>query len=260
MLIHIVETTSYYWHRTMYFINWQRDVNIAKRNGQKVVVKSNKSSKSFHEYLLALSYTLVSVALGHPDSPPTVGEKVAKNESDNMRSHLEKLGIRTPRLISLSDSLLVEEFIEQGDLYSVFLDTSSKRVISSLANEAGMMTGSLHSDGSVFVDNKCQNYLVGKNYGMLYRTDLGFIQKKNSVFSRSMDIGTFLASALDLSPSRYTAIESGFHRGYCSVTNRGFPYLSIILRNILAPGFAFDHAYMLKNMFIDSADKCSVGN
>src|ERR671911_1069227 len=259
MLIHIVETTSYR-HRSMYFVNWQRDVSIVKRYGKKVVVKTNKRSKGFHEYLLSLSYTFVSVALGHPDSPPIIGERTSKNEGDLMRGHLEKLGIRTPRLISLSDSLLVEEFIEQGDLYSVVLDTSSKRVISSLANEAGMMTGSLHSDGSVFVDNKCQNYLVGKNYGMLYRTDLGFIQKKNSVFSRSMDIGTFLASALDLSPSRYTAIESGFHRGYCSVTNRGFPYLSIILRNILAPGFAFDHAYMLKNMFIDSADKCSVGD
>src|SRR5918999_321344 len=257
MLIHIVETTSY-WHLSMYFVNWQRDVSVVKRSGQKVVVKTNKRSKGFHEYLLSLSYTLVSVALGHPDSPPIIGERTSKNEGDLMRSHLEKLGIRTPRLISLSDSLLVEEFIELGDLYSVFLDTSDKSVISSLANEAGMMTGSLHSDGSVFVDNKCQNYLVGKNYGMLYRTDLGFIQKKNSVFSRSMDIGTFLASALDLSPSRYTAVESGFHRGYCSVTKRGFPYLSVILRNILAPGFAFHHAYMIKNMFIDSADKCSI--
>src|ERR687898_50387 len=259
MLIRIVETTSYR-HQSMYFVNWQRDVSVVKRYGKKVVVKTNKRSKGFHEYLLSLSYTFVSVALGHPDSPPIIGETTSKNEGDLMRGYLEKLGIRTPRLISLSDSLLVEEFIELGDLYSVFLDTSNKRVVSSLANEAGMMTGSLHSDGSVFVDNKCQNYLVGKNYGMLYRTDLGFIQKKNSVFSRSMDISTFLASALDLSPSRYTAIESGFHRGYCSVTNRGFPYLSFILRNILAPGFAFDHAYMLKNMFIDSADKCSVGD
>src|ERR671915_1200591 len=259
MLIHIVETTSYR-HQSMYFVNWQRDVSIVKRYGKRVVVKTNKRSKGFHEYLLSLSYTFVSVALGHPDSPPIIGERTSKNEGDLMRSHLEKLGIRTPRLISLSDSLLVEEFIELGDLYSVFLDISNKRVISSLANEAGMMTGSLHSDGSVFVDNKCQNYLVGKNYGMLYRTDLGFIQKKNSVFSRSMDIGTFLASALDLSPSRYTAVENGFHRGYCSVTKRGFPYLSVILRNILAPGFAFDHAYMIKNMFIDSADKCSVGD
>jgi tRNA A-37 threonylcarbamoyl transferase component Bud32 len=242
----------------MYFVNWQRDVSISERNGQKVVMKRNKRTKSFHEYLLALSYTLVSVALGHPDSPPIFGEKVVKNESDDMRSHLEKLGIRTPRLISLSDSLLVEEYIELGNLYSVFRDNNDKGVISSLANEAGAMTGCLHRDGKVFVDNKSQNYLVGKNYGILYRTDLGFIQKKTSVFSRSMDIATFLASAVDLSPSRYAAIESGFHLGYCSVTKRGFPYLSVILRNILASGFAFDHAYMLKNMFIDSLDKCSV--
>jgi tRNA A-37 threonylcarbamoyl transferase component Bud32 len=209
---------------------------------------------------LSLSYTFVSVALGHPDSPPIVGERTSKNEGDLMRGHLEKLGIRTPRLISLSDSLLVEEFIELGDLYRVFRESRETKIISSLGYEAGTMTGSLHIDGRVFVDNKCQNYLVGKNYNLLYRTDLAFIQKKTSVFSRSMDIGTFLASVVDLSPSCYTAVESGFHRGYYSVTRRGFPYLSIILRNILAPGFAFDHANMLRNMLIDSLDKCSLDN
>jgi tRNA A-37 threonylcarbamoyl transferase component Bud32 len=242
----------------MYFVNWQRDVSIVKRYGKKVVVKTNKRSKAFHEYLLSLSYTFVSVALGHPDSPPIIG--TSKNEGDLMRGHLEKLGIRTPRLISLSDSLLVEEFIELGDLYRVFRESRETKIISSLGYEAGTMTGSLHIDGRVFVDNKCQNYLVGKNYNLLYRTDLAFIQKKTSVFSRSMDIGTFLASVVDLSPSCYTAVESGFHRGYYSVTRRGFPYLSIILRNILAPGFAFDHANMLRNMRIDSLDKCSLDN
>ena len=259
MLIHIVETTSY-WHLSMYFVNWQRDVSVVKRSGQKVVVKTNKRSKGFHEYLLSLSYTLVSVALGHPDSPPIIGERTSKNEGDLMRGHLEKLGIRTPRLISLSDSLLVEEFIELGDLYRVFRESREMKIISLLGYEAGTMTGSLHIDGRVFVDNKCQNYLVGKNYNLLYRTDLAFIQKKTSVFSRSMDIGTFLASVVDLSPSCYTAVESGFHRGYYSVTRRGFPYLSIILRNLLAPGFAFDHAHMLRNMLIDSLDKCSLDN
>jgi tRNA A-37 threonylcarbamoyl transferase component Bud32 len=242
----------------MYFVNWQRDVSFVKRNGQMIVVKSNKRSKGFHEYLLSLSYTLVSIMLGHPDSPPIVGKITAKNESKNMRTHLEKLGIRTPRLISLSDSLLVEEYIELGDLYRVFRDTCDKEVISSLGHEAGIMTGSLHVDGKVFVDNKCQNYLVGKNYNLLYRTDLAFIQRKTSVFSRSMDIGTFLASAVDLNPSSYTTIEGSFYRGYCSVTGRGFPYLSVILRNILAPGFAYEHAHMFRNMLNDTMDKCTL--
>jgi tRNA A-37 threonylcarbamoyl transferase component Bud32 len=242
----------------MYFVNWQRNVSFVKRNGQIIVVKNNKRSKGFHEYLLSLSYTLVSIVLGHPDSPPIVGEIAAVNENKNMRTHLEKLGIRTPRLISLSDTLLVEEYIELGDLYGVFRDASDMEIISSLGYEAGIMTGSLHVDGKVFVDNKCQNYLVGKNYNLLYRTDLAFIQKKTSVFSRSMDIGTFLASVVDLKPASYTTIEGSFHRGYYSVTGRGFPYLSVILRNILALGFAYDHAHMLKNMLNDTLGKCTL--
>ena len=242
----------------MYFVNWQRDVKISNRNGQKVVLKSNKKSKSFHECLLALSYTLVSIALGHPDSPPTVGEMAIKNEGSSMRSYLMKLGIRTPKLISLSDSILVEEYIEGGDLYRAFLSLDNNNFISSLATRAGVITAKLHSDGRVFIDNKSQNYLVGNDYNSLYRTDLGFIQRKTSVFSQSMDIATFLASSLDLSLLRYSLIENSFHQGYYSVTRSGFPYLSIILRNLLAPGFAFNHRSMLKNMLINSVDKCSL--
>lgn len=240
----------------MYFVNWQRDIKISNRNGEKVVLKSNKKSKNFHEYLLALSYTLVSIALGHPDSPPMVGQMAIKNEGSSMRSHLMKLGIRTPKLISLSDCMLVEEYIGGGDLYKVFLDVDNNNIISSLATRAGIITGNLHSDGRVFIDNKTQNYLVGNNYVSLYRTDLGFIQRKTSVFSQSMDIATFLASSLDLSTLRYSVIENSFYQGYYSVMRSGFPYLSIILRNLLAPGFAFNHKSMLKNMLISSVDKC----
>jgi tRNA A-37 threonylcarbamoyl transferase component Bud32 len=120
------------------------------------------------------------------------------------------------------------------------------------------MTGILHNDGKVFLDNKSQNYLVGQNYESLYRTDLAFIQRKSSVFSRSMDIGTFLASTIDLDKSSYSEIENAFFQGYFSVTRQGFPYLSIILRNLLALGFAFNHKSMLKNMLVNSADKCSI--
>ena len=242
----------------MYFVNWQRHVSIANRNGQMVVVKSNKMTKSFHEYLLASTYSLVSIVLGHPDSPPAVGEMTINNEGNTMRNYLQKLGIRTPRLISLSDSLLVEEYIESGDLYNVFLEFKEKKIICSLATEAGVMTGILHNDGKVFLDNKSQNYLVGQNYESLYRTDLAFIQRKSSVFSRSMDIGTFLASIIDLNKSSYSEIENAFFQGYFSVTRQGFPYLSIILRNLLALGFAFNHKSMLKNMLVNSAEKCSI--
>jgi tRNA A-37 threonylcarbamoyl transferase component Bud32 len=244
----------------MYFVNWQRDVKIENRNGQKVVLKSDKKSKAFHEYLLASSYTLASIALGHPDPPPIVGEWARKNEGDSMRRHLNKIGIRTPKLISLSDSVLVEEYIEFGDLYRAFLDLDDIHIISSLATKAGLMTASLHLDGKVFLDNKSQNYLVGDGYDSLYRTDLGFIQRKTSVFSQSMDIATFLASSLDLSFLRYSSIENGFHRGYSSITRHGFPYLSIILRNLIAPGFAFNHRSMLKNMLTNSIYRCSLAN
>jgi tRNA A-37 threonylcarbamoyl transferase component Bud32 len=242
----------------MYFVNWQRHVSIANRNGQMVVVKSNKTTKSFHEYLLASTYSLVSIVLGHPDSPPVVGEMAINNEGSTMRNYLRKLGIRTPRLISLSDSILVEEYIESGDLYNVFLEFKEKKIICSLATEAGVMTGILHNDGKVFLDNKSQNYLVGQNYESLYRTDLAFIQTKSSVFSRSMDIGTFLASIIDLNKSSYSEIENAFFQGYFSVTRQGFPYLSPVLRNLLALGFAFNHKSMLKNMLVSSAEKCSI--
>jgi hypothetical protein len=119
----------------LYFVNWQKDVEIANRNGQRVVLKRDKKTKGFHEYLLASTYTLVSIALGHPDTPPIVGQSATENEGNNMRDYLEKLGIRTPRLITLSDSLLVEEYIERGDLYRVFLDLDDKGIISSFISD-----------------------------------------------------------------------------------------------------------------------------
>ncbi len=242
----------------MYFVNWQRDVKVVNRNGRRVVLKTNKKSKAFHEYLLASSYTLVSIALGHPDPPPIVGEMAIENEGNGMRRYLKKLGIKTPKLISFSDSLLVEEYIERGDLYRAFLGLEDNSIISSLATTAGVMTANLHTDGKVFIDNKSQNYLVGTGYDSLYRTDLAFMQTKTSVFSQSMDIATFLASSLDLSMFRYSVIESGFHKGYYSITNHGFPYLSYILRNLLAPGFAVNHRSMLRNILVDSVNKSTL--
>jgi tRNA A-37 threonylcarbamoyl transferase component Bud32 len=82
----------------------------------------------------------------------------------------------------------------------------------------------------------------------LIRIDLGFIQKSDSVFAQSMDIGSFLASILDLEPQRYRLLEKEFLIGYRIMTNKKIPYLSIILRNILALGFGYSHKNMLKNM------------
>jgi tRNA A-37 threonylcarbamoyl transferase component Bud32 len=232
----------------MYFVNWQREISIKElESGQKVIIKQNKLTKNFHEYLLISAYTLISILLAHPDAPPQVGKEIIKNEGFDMRRSLSKLGIDTPMLISISDDTLIEEYIEGGDLYKALLN--GKDI--SLAFQAGILTGRLHRAGYVFTDNKAQNYLVVSD-NLLYRTDLGFLQKKNSVFSRSIDIGSFLASVIDFETPRYTSIEKAFFAGYMSGSRKGIPYLSIVLRNILSLGFASDQYMMLQNMFVDS--------
>ncbi|MGI0019003.1 MAG: hypothetical protein ACREAY_00875, partial [Nitrososphaera sp.] len=103
--------------------------------------------------------------------------------------------------------------------------------------------------GYVFTDNKAQNFLV--RGGDVLRTDLGFIQKSSSTFARSMDVGSFLASVMDL-PS-YKELERAFYDGYKGRAGK-FPYLSLAIRNILATGFSSDSKTALKNMMIaDSA-------
>src|SRR5215475_1416422 len=110
----------YCWCNSMHFINWQRDITIEEFQGRKVVIKRNKSTRIFHEYLLCVTYSLISILLAHPSSPPSFGFTTIENESLRMRSRLNNLGIKTPDLISLSESSLVEEFIEKGDLYRTF--------------------------------------------------------------------------------------------------------------------------------------------
>lgn len=232
----------------MYFVNWQKDISIEELNGQKVVVKRNKSTKDFHEYLLISVYTLISILLVHPSSPPLVGDMTINNEGYNMRRILGQLGIPTPRLISISDTALIEEYVEGGDLYKAFSEDNDTIL---LAFQAGALTGKLHKAGYVFIDNKSQNYLV-KSHNLVVRTDLGFMQKKDSIFSRSMDIGSFLASVIDFESFQYRVIEKAFFQGYRSEMKQYFPYLSIILRNILSLGFASNQIAMFRNMFVDS--------
>ena len=231
----------------MYFINWQRNISIEELDGRKVVIKRNKSTKDFHEYLLISIYSLISILLAHPSSPPPVGKMTINNEGYNMRRNLSQLGIPTPDLISISDTALIEEYVDGGDLYRAF--SAGKDTL--LAFQAGALTGKLHKAGYVFIDNKSQNYLVTSD-NLVIRTDLGFMQRKDSIFSRSMDIGSFLASVMDLKRFQYEAIEKAFFDGYRSEMKQHFPYLSIVLRNMLSLGFASNQPAMFRNMLMDS--------
>jgi tRNA A-37 threonylcarbamoyl transferase component Bud32 len=215
-------------------------------NGKKVVVKRNKISKNLHDYLLVISYSILSILLAHPSAPPELGGKMTLNEGFEMREKLQMIGIPTPSLISISKTLLVEDFIAGGNLYQALSNGKN----SSLAFSAGIITGRLHRSGYSFIDNKSQNYLVTFSSKVL-RTDLAFIQKKNSIFARSMDIGSFLGSLLGLDSKEYKAIEDAFHAGYYSEVKSRVPYLSVILRNIL--GFVFSvSSNLVKNILQDS--------
>ncbi|AIC15002.1 BUD32 family EKC/KEOPS complex subunit [Nitrososphaera viennensis] len=231
-------------HASVYFVNWQRDISVEERDGRKVVVKRNKPTKAFHEYILLCTYTFISIFLAHPSAPPAAGD-IARNEGKEMRSALEKAGIPTPRLVSMTEKELVEEYVDGGDLYRALAAGAG----SALAQEAGRLTALAHAAGFAFTDNKAQNFLVqGKS---LLRTDLAFLQKSSSTFARSMDAGSFLASVVDL-PS-YREIEQAFYRGYRLELGKNLPYLSLVIRNILTPGFSADGKIALRNMMLDSS-------
>jgi tRNA A-37 threonylcarbamoyl transferase component Bud32 len=228
----------------LYFVNWQRRVSVEERGGQKVVVKRIKPSTAFNEFVLLSTYMMISLLLAHPSLSPS-GE-TWRSEGQEMRQMLARLGVPTPKLISISRGELVEEYVEGGDLYRALAHWGADP---NLAFDAGALTGRLHGGGYVFTDNKAQNYLVrGK---ALLRTDLGFLQKNSSTFARSMDAGSFLASVIDL--AGYRDIESGFYRGYRSQTGRNLPYLSLVIRNILAAGFSSDSRTAVRNMMLSSS-------
>jgi tRNA A-37 threonylcarbamoyl transferase component Bud32 len=231
----------------MYFVNWQRNISLEEREGQKVVVKKNKSTTEFHEYILFGTYVMISILLAHPSPPPMPGG-IARNEGHDMRRTLGQLGIQTPRLLFISNDVLVEEYIEGGDLYRAL---ATGTAVPGLAGAAGALTGRMHRAGYVFTDNKAQNFLV--RGGDVLRTDLGFIQKSGSVFARSMDVGSFLASIMDL--SSYRELERAFYGGYKEHAGSKFPYLSLVIRNILSAGFASDSRTAIKNMMIAESSK-----
>jgi tRNA A-37 threonylcarbamoyl transferase component Bud32 len=184
---------------------------MEERDGLRVVVKRNKPTKEFHELIISYTYSLISILLAHPSSPLSSAEMMT-NEGRQMRIQLDKAGIPTPKLISISDDYLIEEFIEGGDLYAALLSDGPFE----LAYTAGAHTGRLHKAGWAFIDNKAQNYLVRDS--IVLRTDLGFTRKEASEFARSMDIGSFLASVMDL--GAYPKIEKEFLTGYSLETGR----------------------------------------
>jgi tRNA A-37 threonylcarbamoyl transferase component Bud32 len=179
----------------------------------------------------------------HPSAPVAFSE-IIKNEGYEMRKNLKKIGIPTPVLLSISDTYLIEEYIEGGDVYRAL--ASGGDIM--LAHKAGSITGKAHQAGYTFVDNKAQNYLVREE--SVIRTDLSFMKKTSSQYSKSMDIGSFLASVMDL--DRYGEIAKSFHDGYISESGSKFPYRSIVIRNLLSTGFSSSSKTTLRNMLLDS--------
>jgi tRNA A-37 threonylcarbamoyl transferase component Bud32 len=227
----------------LYFVNWQRDISVEDRGGRKVIIKRNKSTKDFHEFIIMYTYSLISLLLVHPSSPVSPRE-IMLNEGHLMRNNLAKLGIQTPELIAISDEYLIEEYIDGGDLYQAFLASGP----SELASDAGALTGKMHRAGYAFVDNKAQNFLVKEDH--VVRTDLGFTKTACSDFAKSMDVGSFLASAMDL--RSYPGIEQRFYKGYLAETGHGFSHMSIVIRNLLSLGFSSNSTITFQNMILDT--------
>ncbi len=227
----------------LYFINWERKITTNLFESNKVVVKKTKSFTNLRHFVLIFCFTLISIFSGNPSCPPEIGQRILENESFEFRKKLKLMGINTPKLFSISYEEIIEEYIKGGNLYFYF----HTEIIHDLAFQAGKITGMLHKNGFVFIDNKCQNFLVNKDKDVI-RIDLGFIQKSASIFAQSMDVGSFLASILDLKPQIYRKVAKEFLSGYLEIRHNQIPYLSIILRNILALGFVYSHGNMIKNM------------
>ncbi len=195
-----------------------------------------------NEYLLIFMYSFISVLLLHPSAPPRIGKSVIINEGEDNRKRLKRFGIFTPILYYINNNTIVEEYIEEGNLYKYLKKTKDIDIVFTV----GVITGRLHNAGLCFIDNKAQNYLV-KNSSIL-RTDLGLIQPATSTFAKSLDIGLFLGSLIDLEQEKYNKIEELFLRGYKSQSKGKIPKLSIIIRNIASLGLSSNHHNLIKNL------------
>ncbi len=226
----------------MHFVNWQRDIAISKIDGKMVVIKRNKAIKSINEYLLVFIFTFISFVLIHPTPPLRIGKSIILNEGSFNRQKLKDIGIHTPKLIEINKNVIIEEYIDGGNLYGFLKKSNNLEIVS----KVGTITRSLHNSGSCFIDNKAQNYLV-KDLEII-RTDLGLIQNHATEYTKSLDIGIFLASLLDLENEKYKIIEQSFLEGYKNNPNDKLPYLSVIVRNIAALVLVADHSNLAKNL------------
>lgn len=227
-------------------MNWQRDIVISKVNGKRVVIKKNKSVKNINEYLLIFVFTFISFILMHPTPPPKIGKSILFNEGAVSRKNLQNLGISTPHLVEINEHVIVEEYIDGGNLYKYLKNNDNLEIVF----KVGIITRKLHNSGYCFLDNKAQNYLVK---GLeIVRTDLSLIQKQTSEYSKSLDIGIFLASLLDLEKEKYIIIEKLFLKGYKVNSKDKLPYLSIIVRNIAALVLVSDHSNLVRNLLMNS--------
>jgi tRNA A-37 threonylcarbamoyl transferase component Bud32 len=223
-------------------VNWQRDIAISKIDGKMVVIKRNKTVKSINEYLLVFVFTFMSFVLLHPTSPFRTGKSILLNEGSLSRQKLKDLGIPTPRLIEINNDVIIEEYIDGGNLYGFLQKNNNLEIV----YKVGIITRNLHDSGSCFIDNKAQNYLV-KDLEII-RTDLGLIQNHASEYTKSVDIGIFLASLLDLDNEKYKIIEKSFLDGYKSKPIDKLPHLTVIVRNIVALVLVSDHSNLAKNL------------
>ncbi len=178
----------------------------------------------------------------HPTPPFRIGKSILLNEGAFSRQKLKVLGIHTPRLIEINKDVIIEEYIDGGNLYGYLQKSNNLEIV----YKVGKITRSLHDSGSCFIDNKAQNYLV-KDLEII-RTDLGLIQNHASEYTKSVDIGTFLASLLDLDNEKYKIIEKSFLDGYKNNSTDKLPYLSVIVRNIAALVLVSDHSNLAKNL------------
>ena len=234
--------------KLLHFVNWQRDIVVTSINGQKVVIKKNKSIKSLHEHLLVFMFTFMSFILLHPTPPIKTGNLILRNEGLSMRQALSKIGIHTPKLLKIDQEAIIEEYLEGGNLYSYLKNNDNVCIV----QQVGFITRKMHDSGACFIDNKAQNYLVRDSE--IYRTDLGFIQNQSTEFTKSLDIGIFLASLLDLEHEKYRKIEQHFLKGYKmgANSNNKIPHLSIIVRNIASLVLVSDHLSLAKNLLVKS--------
>lgn len=178
----------------------------------------------------------------HPTPPLKIGKSILLNEGTFNRQKLKDLGINTPRLIEINKDVIIEEYIDGGNLYGFLKKSNNLEIVS----KVGTITRTLHNSGSCFIDNKAQNYLV-KDLEII-RTDLGLIQNHVSEYTKSLDIGIFLASLLDLDNEKYKIIEKSFLDGYKNNPSDKLPYLSVIVRNITALVLVSDHYNLAKNL------------